>query len=286
MATVLSRVRHNAGLWHFLLLRGPVVLCAVGTLAITPVQAGSYMQSGGNLDYFTSAGHLWATQRWDRNGILADTDCRRSYSYSSHHLEYGYSYYYTLFGDTNIAQTRCNRDHKEGLSDVRLGVRGRTNVFRNNRTWEVEATVPTSRDSTSSLRLGCGAFGLAGNVARKDELMPWLTAGASSGIQLWEAPLAHQWTGAFSLAGPMAPRSRWSWSLGLDGRAPLNAGGLPPDADVSDCATRGKLVRGTTRLGYYIAPGMYAECGYGQALWGENVTRNQGVYCGFSRRWR
>jgi len=259
---------------------------AVALMAAATAQAGSYMQSAGDINYSTSLGYIWATQRWDTERQLVDSGCRRDYTFNSHFVEYGYSYYHTLYGGVNLAQTRCSPDSKSGLGDVRLGIRGRTDVYQNHHAWELEATIPTSRDTTSSLRLGCGAFGLAGNLAHQDKVLPWLSVGASAGVQLWEAPLAHQGEAELSLSGNFGRGSRWSYDLDLGGRVPLQDDSSTIGSDISDCGTRGKLVRGTHRLGYAVTDVVYAQCGYFRSLWGEDVSRSQGVYCGLSRLWK
>lgn len=264
-----------------------VVLAAAAALAAgSPAHAGSFMQSAGDVNYSTSLGHIWATEEWNSDRELEDAGCRREYSFNSHFLEYGRSYYHTLYGGVNLAQARCDADRKRGFGDVRLGVRGRLDVTRNYRTWELEATIPTHRDRTASLRLGCGALGLAGRVAVKEKLVPLLSAGASAGVQVWEAPLAHQAESELSLSGPFGQGSRWSWDLELNGRMPLDDSGADVNTDISDCGTRGKLVRGSLRLGFAVTDFVYAQCGYLNALWGEDVSRSQGAYCGFSRLWK
>ena len=257
-----------------------MVLCGAGLSAAA--QAGSYMRSGEELSYSTSVGYSWATREWDESRDLQPTGCRREYSYNSHYLEYGYSYYYTLFGGALLADASCDAESHTGAGDLRLGIRGRTDLYRNHRTWELIATVPTERGDASP-RLDCGAHGLKGALARKDDLMPGLSLGSGLGVQLWEGPLAHELRGELGLSGPLR-LGRLRWGLDLEGATPLEGGG-PAAADISDCGTRGKRVKAGFGIGASLPDRTYVSCGYARAVWGEDSTLSQGVSCGFSRSW-
>ena len=276
---------HAVACWR---ARATRVACALAALLVAgAAEAGSYMQSGGDLSLSSSLGYLWATQQWDTNGRLQDSGCRREYSYLSNHLEYGYSYYHTLYGGVNLARSSCDPDSNSGLGDIRAGVRGRLDVNRNNRTWELEATIPTdSGNDPNGLNLGCNSLGLAGNVAMKEKLLSQLAFGAGAGVQLWEGPLVHQLVGDLSLGGSFTRWSPWTWELGLSGKRPLNSGDTPASGALSDCGTRSKVVRSAARIGYQYTDFVNLECGASLALWGVDVGRTQGFYCGFSRLWK
>lgn len=253
--------------------------------SVCPVaHAGSYMRSGGEASYSTSLGYSWATRQWDEQSNLQPSDCRREHINNSHYLEYGYSYYYTLFGGASLARASCAEDSTTGLGDVRLGVRGRTDLYANRRTWELVATVPTNRGSPSP-RLGCGAFGLSGALARKDDLLPGLALSSGIGLELWESPLVHQLDAELSLAGPLRVLGRMRWSLDLGGRMPLDDGAVGVNSDISDCGTSGKLVKAGLAFGASLSQTVYVSCGYDRAVWGDDATLRQGFFCGYTRRW-
>jgi hypothetical protein len=260
-----------------------LVLLALASL-FPVAHAGSYMRSGGDLSYSTSFGYYWATERWDAQGNLQASGCRREYLQNSHYLEYGHSYYYTLFGGVGLAQASCAEDTHAGLGDVRAGVRGRTNLYRNHSTWELVATLPTDRGSPSP-RLGCGAFGLAAALARKDNLMPGLAFGSGIGLQLWESPLAHQVDADVSLSGPLQFFGRLRWGFEVSGRAPLEGGTQAIDTDISDCGTGGKVVKTGLRIGASLSKRVHVDCGFSRAVWGDDATLSQGFTCGYSHLW-
>lgn len=263
--------------------------CATALLlSATMAQAGSYLQSEGDLNYSIGVGYLSASREWDNRGELQRLPCRNDYLYNSHYLEYGYSYYYTLFGGTNLAQSKCGAEDTTGVGDVRVGLRGRLDQTRNHRAWQLELNIPTSDDESGRTRLGCGVVGLAGSVARKDDVSARLTVGAEAGLQLWDAPLLHQVEGRLSASGAIGElsQSRWNWNAGLSGHVPLEAQDNNPDASLSDCGTQGKSLRGSLALGYRVASGKYLECGNSLGLWGVDTTKRVGFFCGYSHRWK
>jgi hypothetical protein len=247
-----------------------------------PAHAGSYLRSGEELSYSASVGYSWATRQWNAARELEETGCRREYAYNSHYVEYGYSYYYTLFGGALLANASCDADTHSGAGDLRLGVRGRTDLYQNHRAWELLATIPTERGDASP-RLDCGAHGLRAALARKDELAPRLSLGSGIGVQLWESPLAHELDLDVSLSGPLR-FAGLRWGFDVDAAAPLEGGG-GVGADISDCGTRGKRIKAGLTLGTSVVRGVYVECGYTQAVWGEDATLSQSFSCGLSRTW-
>lgn len=258
-------------------------LLLMAAMVSAPAHAGSYLRSGDELSYSTSVGYSWATREWDGSGELQPTGCRREYAYNSHYLEYGWSYYHTLFGGLLLADANCDAESHTGTGDLRLGIRGRTDVYRNHRAWELIATIPTERGDASP-RLDCGAHGLKGALARKDDVLPWLSLGAGAGVQLWESPLAHEAEAALSLSGPLR-LGRLRWGLDLDARAPLEGDGGPAATDIADCGTRGKRIKAGLGVGASLPNRVYVNCGYERAVWGEDSTLSQGFTCGFSRSW-
>jgi len=256
----------------------------LGASLCTTAHAGSYLRSADELSYSSSLGYTWATRQWNEQRELEVTGCRREYNYNSHYLEYGWSYYHTLFGGALLATSHCGSDTHTGFGDLRLGVRGRTNLYQNHRAWELIATVPTERGDASP-RLDCGAHGLAGNYARKDELSPSFALSSGVGVQLWEGPLAHELDGKLGVSGPLRGLGRLRWGFDLDARAPLEGGGAVA-SDISDCGTSGKLLKAGVRLGATVSRDLYMDCGYFRAVWGEDATLSQGFTCGVSRTWQ
>ena len=253
-------------------------------LVAGPLHAASGLRSEDERLYAASLGYLAATDEWDNDGDLLPNGCRSEYTGWSNYGEYGFSYYYTGFAKLAVAQSKCGDESRTGFSDLKLGIRGRINLYRNDRAWEIEATIPTRRGEVSGRRLGCGAFGLAGNVDFKEEFVTnqYFEYGAS--VQLWEEPLAHQFRPHIGGSGHIT--KFWSWGLDLIGSLPLGEGEGDPGALLSDCGTEGKSLRGATQLKYKWTDFTSFHCGGSAALWGRDVSRSRGVSCGFTRLWK
>lgn len=267
---------------------GRIAAAMALVLATVQAQAGDYMQSSGDISYTNQIGYLWATQQWDLNGDRQDLNCRREYLYDQNQVEYGYSYYHTLYAGLGLAQSTCGAASKAGLTDLRLGVRSRWDIFAQHRTWEVEVTVPTNRsDSIGRQRVSCGAYGISGDIADQEKINPFLNVGADIGTQFWQAPLTHQVFADADIGGPFSRWSPWTWNVGLSGKMPYDGNAGPTaDPNISDCGTRSKYVRGSARVGYQWNDNLNLSCGVTQWLWGVNTGITQGFSCGFSRLWK
>ncbi|WP_287963123.1 hypothetical protein, partial [Alcanivorax sp.] len=106
--------------------------------------AGDWMRSAGESGLGVSLEYGTADHYWNRFRKLLKDNCTSNDWKLFLHYEYGYSYDYTLFGNTALDTRRCGNRHSSGLGDIRLGVRGRLNPFRNGSTWELSVLVPTS----------------------------------------------------------------------------------------------------------------------------------------------
>lgn len=247
--------------------------------------AGAALRSEEELLYSIALGHNWATQTWDDHGDTQEIGCRNEYTGLSHYLEYGYSYYYTLFGNVGTARSRCADESESGLSDLRLGIRGRLNRYLNTGGWEVVLTAPLSGKQLGTSRIGCGAFGLAGNLDRKDKIVEdRLSIAYGVSLRLWESPLAHEMREEVELSGQIT--GRLSWSAGVQHGFPLTQADPDPQGAASDCGTTAQSVKGNAALKYGFTNDQSAECGYGRAVWGEETSRGQSAYCAYTYIWR
>lgn len=259
-----------------------LVLLAMVDAQATGLRSEEELLYRGTLSYGT------ATEEWDDDAVTRDIGCRAHNSRFSNRLEYGYSYYYTLFGDLGLADSRCGGDRRRsGLSDLHLGLRGRIDQYLNTQSWELGATIPLQGRQSGRSRVGCGVFGVDGEVSRKDKLLPWLNLGYGAAIKLWKSPLAHQLGLDVSADGPLGgARSSWSWYTALTGDLPLTDGEADPGATVSDCGTESKVLRATIQVRHVFSPAYSAHCGLSGAIIGEDTSQVRGMYCAFSRLWK
>lgn len=259
-------------------------IAAVGLLVSASADAGSSLRSEAQAYYNGNVGYTWADRYWDEFGERRDIPCRSEYHSFSHYAEYGYSYYHTLFGQLGLARSSCGDDGESGLSDLKLGVRGRVNRYLNDRAWELELTIPT-RDGQVGASVSCGAFELAANLERQHEdVTPWLTVGYGASLRLAQAPLVHSMRGKLSASGPVAPR--WRWRIGAEHAFPLTERDSPdPARTLADCGTDSQILRAGTELKYQHSRWLGFGCGYGVTFWGVDTSANRGYYCGIARFW-
>lgn len=257
---------------------------ASALLAMTSAHAGAGLLSSGDVSYSARFGYFTAEQRWDGDRRLQDSACRSEYGNSTHAVELGYSYYHTLYAQSGLARSSCGGSSETGLTDIRIGLRGRLNVYENDGSWELEATLPMVGSTTGERRLGCGALGLAANVHKRTELTPALDAEYGASAQWWESPLADQGRAYAGLRFEFI--RRWSLSGGAQGVMPLDDGQGDPEGLLSDCGSEGRLVRGVVELKYRPIDPLNLGCGVTQAVWGEDAGRATGISCGFSYLWK
>jgi hypothetical protein len=256
----------------------------VGLMLAGSAQAGSSLRSEAQVFYNGTLGYNWATRYWDQAGDSRDIGCRSTYQSFSHYGEYGWSYYHTLFGAVGLARSACADNQESGLSDLKLGVRGRVNRYLNDRAWELELTVPTHEGAIGA-SISCGAYQLAANLERQhDEVTPWLDLSYGTSLRLAQAPLVHSLRGKVGASGPIVPR--WKWRLGVEHAFPLTDRDNPdPTTTVPDCGTNSQLLRAGTEIKFQYSRELGFGCGAGLTFWGEDTSANRGVYCGLSRLW-
>ncbi|MDX8376525.1 MAG: hypothetical protein R8L53_00710 [Mariprofundales bacterium] len=159
--------------------------------------ASAFVMSEGDNKWVTGLAHSTSTSYWNRSGTLLPTGCRSNNIYFYNGYEYGYSYYHTLFADTTYASQQCGGQGASGLTDIRLGIRGRINPFLNGRAWQVAIIIPTGYSRTSLSRIGYGRFGLEAGVAWSNKTgqgakPPIYTWEVGAKLRLWHGPPADQ----------------------------------------------------------------------------------------------
>jgi hypothetical protein len=137
------------------------------------VYAGTWMRSEGEGYYSADLSYETASYHWNNNRVRVPMTCDAKNWALGQTYEYGWDYYHTLFGKVDLRDRECGGTSVSGVGDVELGMRGRLNIFRNGRTWEMAAIIPTGYSTTGSSRLGNGLYGFRvgayGRFTDKDE---------------------------------------------------------------------------------------------------------------------
>lgn len=133
-----------------------ICLCSTNLAA----QAGTWMLSRDELAYNAQLAYSTSDHYWDQQRNLQSANCRSGDWSINQQVEYGWSYYHTVFAEAALLDKQCGPRAATGLGDLTLGVRGRWDVFRNGRTWEASLILPTGYDAKDPARLGYGQIGL------------------------------------------------------------------------------------------------------------------------------
>ncbi len=267
-----------------------LVSMLVAALTLPPAAAAPWMRSEGEAAWDATLTVVSGDHYWDRQGDYRPLDCRSRNLYLSQGLEYGYSYYHTLFARADLASKRCGRDAASGLGDVELGIRGRLDLYRNGRTWELSVTLPTGYSRTAPSRLGYGRIGLEAGIyglfkgSEADPVRSWDWEAGTS-LRWWQGPPAEQWLGYLRWARRVKPLGKFT--LGLDAELSFWNGTDEPTRFVNQ-SRQAEYDKLTARAAFSRALG--EEWGWrvalGDVLWGRNASDDLSISFGIHRIWK
>ncbi|RMG29898.1 MAG: hypothetical protein D6721_04885 [Gammaproteobacteria bacterium] len=270
-------------------------LCGLGALALLaamPASATSpWMRSEREAYYATGLAFSTSRHYWDRSGRRHRSGCRTRQLENRHHFEYGLSYYHTLFLSVGLETKHCGGAASTGLGDLRVGVRGRRDPFRNGRTWEVLAILPTGYSRTERLRRGFGEPGIEAGIASlyrgqgMDTAHTWdWEYGAA--LRYWAGPPAPQFVGHLKWTWPRDDGTRrflaLETELALDGARPEPLAGSPGEA----VRARHDLLRLRAGISRRLAPGWRLRLEATRTLWGRNTGERYSLGVVLSHHWQ
>jgi len=280
-----------------LLGRTAVILIVAGgftAMNATNAKASAFMLSEGQNMYTTGFTYSTASDWFNQQRNRVPQGCT-SHDYSwNHAYTYGYSYYTNFFADTSLANQSCGVGQKTtGIGDVRLGVRGRLDLERNGRTWELAVNIPTGYDNQRINRLGYGKIGLWGGIAWSSQNTGWEEKMPSywevgTGVQYWFGAPASQWKSYL----------KWSWRLDEDGvnrivlkgtlklslrdgrpEFPVAFAGFPRYSGDYDAGIIG------AKYSRKISDQWTVAFGIGETIWGRNISAGRYGDISFTYRW-
>lgn len=190
------------------------VMAGVLLLTAESALAGTWMRSEGESYYSARLEYETADEQWNQDWKREPLSCTARNWKLGQAYEYGLSYYRTVFGSLDYHDRDCGVHEVSSIGDLELGVRSRLDVFRNGRTWEVAAIIPTgySTSGTSSVGsdlygLRLGAFGRFGGTASVsgEATSAWEVGG---NLHLWEGSASEMLSAYIKLSTPVAARSR------------------------------------------------------------------------------
>lgn len=264
------------------------ILLALACVSAT-AHGGAYMRSEGELLHDVRVDYARADREWDAGGSTRATPCAHEYRSLTTSLDYGFSYYLSGFAKAGVATTACGPVSEAGPTDLTFGVRGRLDMFANNRSWEVEAYVP-ARAVGGASELGCDAYGGTLRLEARDEVVPGGFLGYGAGYRYWDEPLVPQAVALISYAAtldPLARHPRWDWGTSLHGTWSLEDGDPVQQGPGTqlDCGGRVRIVRASLDFRYKVGLDSRVGCGASLPVWGRDSRITQGISCVYSVLW-
>ena len=207
----------------------------------------------------------------------------------------GVSYYYTLFTSTAWTYSDRGTDTESGLNDIKLGVTGRINPFRNGRSWQLTAVVPVKKLGLSGDRPGGGQYALDAGIFYRFLPDPY------------QNPFTQYTQGIFggglgtSLRGGSASSELWtygkwekqvispSWRIEITLSALTSyAGGASGTVDIGgpDDRYHYDQLGANVSLHYRLNSTTGIGIGYKRDLWGRNINKSEGLSIGLSTSWK
>ena len=251
------------------------------------------MLSEGEQSLFTSLELSRADRYWDDNRSLQQDDCTSNDRALGLRYEYGWSYYHTLFAATSFEMDRCGTEKATGIPDLKLGMRGRVNPFRNGHTWELALILPVNGDRLDRRSPGNGLFGIEAGLYRSYRDDPYQRTttsdrqavwGWGAGINLWSEAAGEELWGELSWRKPFS--GPWRFRVRLVGRYSLGGG----DAGSGGIFDRRKTIDYDrlgvgARISRQLNRGSSLGLGLEQAVWGRNTASDTILKLDFHRSW-
>jgi hypothetical protein len=178
-------------------------LVVLGTLIIGPgnAYADNWMRSEDEGYYKASLQYDTTDERWNQDSKLETMSCTPRNWLLSQSYEYGLSYYRTFFGSLDYLDRSCGANEASGIGNLTLGLRSRLDIYRNGRTWEVAAIIPTGYPTNRTATIGSGFYGLRlgvfGSFGDKHNVSGEYGSNVELGtnIYFWEGSAAEQLSG-------------------------------------------------------------------------------------------
>lgn len=248
---------------------------------------------------------------FDRSGARVRNTCGSALDIPVQ-VEYGYSYYRTLFANTSLSQYDCrnfggNTGQVSGFSDFEFGTRGRVNLAANDQIWEVAAIIPSYVDPTGGVRQPKNygfRFGLHSSN-RVDPYQTFMAGDPSSllgqrnvmsygaGFKTWAGHIPNElsayvgWIHVMSDSAWKENIGGWYFSARLDGMTTVGKEHtVTPGNGVRDVHDRSSLVTGHAGFSHSLTEHSSVQFSVKKGLWGRNMSSPAGVYVGYSKVWR
>ncbi|MFA9459279.1 hypothetical protein [Thiohalorhabdus methylotrophus] len=262
-------------------------MAAVLFLVVSPASlAGAWMRSGGEYSYTTGMGYVTHSRYFDSNSRPRPAPCTTRDAYFDQYLEYGYSYYHTIFAGLHTTRRSCGGDRRLDGGDLELGIRGRLNLFRNGRTWEAALLLPSGEGASGPSRPGVEHYGLElglhGRFAAGGPFHAHRYFSTGAEVRLWEGVPSEHFLTYMEYSWPAGSLDL---QAGLHGNFSLRNGadgiGWGSESPVDDY----DRIRVRASLGQPLGGEWSVDYKVVRVVWGRNMDASTEVGISFGRTW-
>ncbi|MBI3600415.1 MAG: hypothetical protein HY097_07210 [Nitrospinae bacterium] len=257
--------------------------------------ASSWMQTEGDSIGATGAIYSLSDSFYERDGNLVQYPTRQQQGIYYLYYEYGYSYYYTLFASTAWTYSDRGTSTDSGVDDVKIGIRGRLNPFRNGRTWQLTAILPVRKWDLSGYRPGEGKYGLEAGIFYRLLPDPYEKPFTEYPDSIWGGGLGTTLRSGGSGSEVWA-YGKWeknlfnpSWLAAINLSALSSfAGGESGSVDIYGPNDSYHYDRAASdvSLSYRLNMTTGISISYKRDLWGRNINKNESVHIGIYTTWK
>jgi len=272
-----------------------LLLCALLT-ALQTANASPWMRSSGESHIVAIMSQSRADEFWDKNRRLQRDNCESKDVDAFIRYEYGYSYYHTLFTDVKWESDQCGGAESKGIPDIKIGIRGRLNPYRNGRTWQASLTIPIQGDIRNRSEPGHGQFGLNVGMYFQFKPDPYLNPAElgqrgywswALGTKLFTGGVAHKaWTNLkwsdslFNTSFDYGIKLNAEYSIGGDDNNDSFSGGENKRVEDYD------VITGTLSFSHKLSKKVKGHVSLSQDLAGRNTNKTTALQVGVSKTWK
>lgn len=281
---------------------------AVAVFAMLPAMAcqASWMRQEGEVGASVGLSISEVGGMYDRAGTETRNGCGTGVGIPLS-VEYGPSYYRTFYGTTSLHSYNCpGLGSVSGFTDFELGMRGRTNVFTSDHTWEIAGIIPSYITPNGGVRRPRN-WGVKVAVHSSNRVDPYTnfieggdaahgqidTISYGAGMRFWEGHLPNDLFGYLGWSHQLSPShwaqeiGGWGFSAKLDGTTTLGKEHtVTPGLGVLDVHDRSSLLSATAGFSHSLSKSSSTHFSLHKGLWGKNSTSPVSISVGYSKTWR
>lgn len=272
-----------------------IQLCLLLLIFSGNVHASPWMQSEGDSVGSTGISYSQADHFWKRDGKPMQYPNKHQEAMYYLYGEYGYSYYYNLIASTgwNYRDNGIRKD--SSIDDIKVGVRGRLNVFRNGRTWQVTAIIPARKGDLFGSRPGGGKSGIDAGIYYRLLPDPYDKPFTVFDKGIWGAGLGLTLRSG-GIGSELWAYGKWeksvinpSWFAGIKFSTISSFAGAESgsvDKYGPNDSYHYYQITSEFLLKYQLNRSTAINAGYSRDLAGININMNEGINFGISTSWK